>query len=520
MGICGDARVLYGAAPVRLAGAVARQVLFALLIALSLCATTAHAEQPTLSGRWSATAMRIQWNIGDWGKACGPKPGGGGAPGGTVTIQQVGSELTITGAGPTYSTTHCWEQFPGLLRRSHSGGQRGWHNVCKTAANDPRQATVITTISATDNAISFDETGQYQFVIEGQNCTASVRRTRSFRLIQRQGEPPPQPAASAPPPEPKAPAAPEKPKPPPKRCSETGPPARLEVRPSRKLMRPGEQFTFRARVLDAKGCALSLAPTWKIDKKDAPAKLTGAGRVHVADDAPETEIPLSALVAGRAAHVTVEVASSKRYDALLRSGAFDESGESGDAAVAVIASGSIGSRSVVARDAARAQKRRFIAILGGAALLLGIVGLLLVRRSRRQHAAANATDSDASASAQSAAGAPASRRRGTICPTCREEYPADAGFCAMDGNRLIPVEEGVDPRGPTGGVCPVCGQGFDPGVQTCPTHDEELVPAAVYMADREQGPLPTKAICPVCGTQYPGDSQFCGADGAALVPVN
>ncbi len=463
--------------------------------------------------------MRVAWNIGDWGKACGPRPGGGGAPGGTVTIRQVGSELSITGAGPSYSTTRCWEQFPGLSRRSHSGGRRGWRNVCKTASNDSRQATIITTISATDNTISFDETGQYQFVIEGQNCTASVRRTRSYSLIQREGAAPPQPAASAPPPAAAPTPAPKKPEPPPKRCGETGPPARLEVRPSRKLMRPGEQFTFRAAVLDSSGCRLSVAPSWKIDKQDAPAKMTGPGRISVADDAPETEIPLSAVVAGHAAHVVVEVASSKRYDALLGSGDFDQSGESGDAAVAVIASGSIGSRSVVARDAARARKREFIAILGGAALLLGIIGLVLVRRTRRQHAA---SESDESGSPETggpgASRAPA--RRGMICPTCREEYPADAGFCAMDGNRLIPVEEGVDSRGPTGGVCPICGQGFDPGVQTCPTHEEELVPAAVYLADREQEPAVQKRICPVCGTQYPGDSQFCGTDGAALVPVN
>ncbi len=496
---------------------MARKAPFALFVALLFCAGPALAQEPTLSGRWSATAMRVAWNIGDWGKACGPRPGGGGAPGGAVTIQQVGSELTITGAGPTYSTTHCWEQFPGLATRSHSGGKRGWRNVCKTAANDPRQATVITTISATDNAISFDETGQYQFVIEGQNCTASVRRTRSFSLIQREGEPPPAPASALP--SPPAPTATQAPTPPPKRCAETGPPARLEVRPSRKLMRPGEDFTFRALVLDAQGCALSLAPTWSVDKKDAPAKMTGPGRVHVADNATETEIPLSAVVAGHAAHVVVEVASSERYDALLRSGAFDKSGESGKAAVAVIASGSIGTRSVVARDAARVRKRKFIAILGGAALLLGIVGLILVRRNRRQNTAREA-EQDAPTAAEPGSRPAVSRRSAMICPTCREEYPADAGFCAMDGNRLIPVEEGMDSRGPTGGVCPVCGQGFDPGVQTCPKHDEELVPAAVYMADRRQAPVPTKRICPVCGTQYPGDSQFCGADGAALVPVN
>src|SRR5690606_36561188 len=101
-----------------------------------------------------------------------------------------GSELSISGLGREWSTTQCWEQYPGLARRSHSAGTRGWRNVCKTADSDPRQATVVTTLSATDTTMSFDETAQYQFVIQGQNCTASARRTRSFRLLQREGEPP------------------------------------------------------------------------------------------------------------------------------------------------------------------------------------------------------------------------------------------------------------------------------------------------------------------------------------------
>ena len=108
--------------------------------------------------------------------------------GGSVTITSSGSELHLSGAGRDFSTTECWEQFPGLSRVSHSGGLRGWRSTCKTKAGDPRQATIVTTISATDNQISFDETGQYQFIITGQNCTASVRRTRSLSLVQREGE--------------------------------------------------------------------------------------------------------------------------------------------------------------------------------------------------------------------------------------------------------------------------------------------------------------------------------------------
>lgn len=492
-------------------------VVFAIAsLAALLVAAPARADGlPTLSGRWSATAMRVAWNVGDWGAACGPRPGGGGAPGGTATIAQSGGELTISGAGRTYSTAECWEQFPGLNRTSHSGGQRGWRNVCKTAANDPRQATIITTISATDSTISFDETGQYQFVINGQNCTASVRRNRSFKLVQREGEAPPAPPSAAPPPEEKAVPVPAKPEPPPRRCTETGPPARLEVRPSRKLMRPGDEYAFRPLVLDANGCALGLTPTWRIATDNAPAKLVGPGKIRIADDAGETELTLSAVVAGHAANVVIEIASKDRYEALLHQGGFNDLGESGEAAVAVIASGSIGARSAVASDQARTRRRTFIAILGGAALFLGVVGVVLVLRGRR-HAALDVAPEE-----EEVAGAPltAPRKAAMVCPTCREEYPADGQFCAADGNRLVPLEDGTDSRTATGGVCPVCGQGFDPGVQVCPKHEEELVPVAVYRSSAEEA-TSGKTICPVCGTQYPGGSRFCGTDGAALLPLN
>ncbi len=92
-------------------------------------------------------------------------------------------------------------------------------------------------------------------------------------------------------------------------------------------------------------------------------------------------------------------------------------------------------------------------------------------------------------------------------------------FCPADGNRLVALEPTGDPRAASGGVCPVCGQGFDPGVERCQVHDELLVPTAVYATAQRQPPI-QKKICPLCGTQYTGDSGFCGGDGAALVAIN
>jgi hypothetical protein len=463
--------------------------------------------------------MRSDWIIGEWGKACGPTPSGGGAPGGSVTITSSGSELHLSGAGRDFSTTECWEQFPGLSRISHTGGLRGWRSTCKTKVGDARQATIVTTISASDNLISFDETGQYQFLITGQNCTASVRRTRSLSLVQREGESAPV-ASATPPVQSAAPAspAPSAAAPAAKVCALPGPPERLEVRPARKLLRPGDSFEFHTSVLDAAGCAVPLSPLWKIVGEHPSLELSGPGRVKVPDSAAEASVELLATLAGHSARVTVEIASKDRYDALLAQNGLNAEGESSEVAVARIATSALGGGSVVTRDDSQRRRIIFVGVVGGTALVLGLLGFALVQHSRRKPL-------EPEPRAPRARLTPAITPNqlpplGKVCPTCREEYPPEAAFCPNDGNRLVAARGNTEPTGPSGGVCPICGQGYDPGVLTCPKHGEELLPAAMQAGVRANDTLPTKKICPVCGRQYTGDSQFCGGCGAALVPVN
>ncbi|HKO49770.1 MAG TPA: zinc ribbon domain-containing protein [Polyangiaceae bacterium] len=466
--------------------------------------------------------MRSDWIIGEWGKACGPSPSGGGAAGGSVTITSSGNELHMSGAGREYSTSECWEQFPGLSRISHSGGLRGWRSTCKTKPGDPRQATIVTTISATDNLISFDETGQYQFLIAGQNCTASVRRTRSLSLVQREGES--APVASATPTAPLPPAAapaapgPSATVPAAKVCTLPGPPVRLEVRPARKLLRPGDSFEFHATVLDAAGCTVPLSPLWKVVGEHASLELAGPGRIKIPESAAESTVELLATVAGHSARVTVEVASKDRYDALLAQKGLNAEGESSEAAVARIATSALGGGSVVTRDDSQRRRIVFVGVVGGTALVLGLLGFALVQHSRRKPLEPEPrTPRTRVSPAITPNHQPALAK---VCPTCREEYPPDAAFCPHDGNRLVGARGNAEPTGPSGGVCPVCGQGYDPGVLLCPKHGEELLPAAMQASVRATDAMPTKKICPVCGKQYTGDSQFCGGCGAALVPVN
>lgn len=450
-------------------------------------------ERPTLAGTWSASGLGESWNATEWGEPCGPKPAPQGAPGGSVQIQEVGGELSIVGAGRAFSTSECWEQMPGLARTSHSasGGGRFWRTRCATGANDSRQATVVTTIQASDNAISMSETGQFQFVIQGQTCKASVSRSRSFSLVKRDGEEA-APVASA------APSAPPKKEEPPptaaRECGDgAGEPARLEVRPTRKLMRPGEKFSFQSLVVDTEGCVVGVRPAYRVVSAGAEhVTIDAAGQVTVGADAAEGTVEIAAELGGKGVALFVEVADPAHYAALLASRGFNEEGEIDESAVAIIATGSIGGKGGVAEDAARARKQMFVAIVGGLAGLLGIAGLVLFRRGRRAQTKAPPEDPtpppnvrlfDAAFEAQP-----------MRCPVCEGRFPSGSAFCPADGTALEP-----DPSPPSAA---------QPSPAAAPT---SAPPKSTKMTDK---------ICPTCGGRYGGESGFCGTDGTQLVPIN
>jgi hypothetical protein len=456
----------------------------------------------TLAGTWSATGLGESWSTGEWGEACGPKPAAQGAPGGTVQIQEVGSELSILGAGRAFSTAECWEQMPGLARTSHSasGGGRFWRTRCATGANDSRQATVVTTIQASDSSISMSETGQYQFIIKGQTCTASVTRSRSFSLIKREGESEPAPSATAAAPPPKAAPPPT----PARDCDDGGgEPARLEVRPTRKLMRPGETFRFHSLVLDSEGCALGIRPTYRVLESEGSehVAIDAAGEARVAEGAPASTIEIAAELEGKGVTLFIEIADPADYDALLAARGFNEEGEIDESAVAIIATGSIGGKGGVAEDAARARKQLFVAIVGGLAAALGLAGLVLFRRGRRSAEAARAAAKD-----DEPVPPPNVRlfdreleTRPMRCPVCGTRFPSGSGFCPADGSALEPDASPPSSSAPSGGA---------PGAPGA--H-----PAGAGISLK----TPDK-ICPTCGGRFGGESAFCGQDGTQLVPIN
>ena len=463
--------------------------------------TSSAADRPTLSGVWNAGPLTERWNVGDWGKACGPRPVPREQPGGQVTVREEGGELSMSGLGRTFRTDECWEQSKDLTRAMHTTADHVWRTTCKSAPNDPRQTTLVTIISATDTTIALDETGEYQFRIEGQNCTASTRRTRKFALFQRQGQAPPnvvavpppvvQPGATAvgtptPRPEPLGlPTVPSARPSPSARCSPPGDPTRLEVRPARKWLSPGQRFTFRAIALDADGCFVDARITWSIATPNAKITMLPGGTVVIGDDAEDGTIELGVSFAGRSVPVFIEVATPARYEALLSTGTINDAGEGDEAAATIIASGSLGANPAVAEDRARSRKTTFVGIIGGLALVLAGLGFLLLRRgglaspraalpggndpplqpemqaggplaAGNLPVAATAPQGVALSQGRSVAGRP------VVCPSCRIEFPPGSIFCPHDGNRLVaaPLAPSQGPAPSTaGGVCPTCGRG-------------------------------------------------------------
>lgn len=460
------------ARPARVAGSAWRSALLLGFLVWS-GPGQALAEPLALAGRWQADPMTVRWVIGEWGEACGPRPSGGGDPGGVVSIELQSDELVISGGEHGYSSEQCWEMHPGLERQSHAKGQRSWATTCRTKPNDPRQEILQTTITATEDVITFRESGQYQFALQGQTCSASSGRWRTYRRLAA-GEPEaPVPPALEPeaPPEPAAlpaPALPAKEVPvdAPRRaapsaggpCSHPGAPARIEVRPARKLMRAGESFAFRAVVFDARGCPLRTPVSWELEPPGAAAQLQ-SGRLEIAAGAADAELGVIATAASQSVKVSVGVVSNERYTALLGSGDFTADGASIEAATATITSGSFGAGDAAPEPGAPSRKWTFVALVGGIALLFAALGAVLLRRAQRRQRAAPARGADPGTVVFANEGAQPGRARAdgaatrfdpvpavapnqgrTVCPVCGAFYPTrELTNCPKDGAQLLPI---------------------------------------------------------------------------------
>jgi hypothetical protein len=537
-----------------------------------LCARSARADGP-FDGPWSMTAVSESFTVQQWGAACGPAPVSGALMGGgSVTVTGGGGELQISGGRRALRTDQCLDPMPTLARNVHTQDARSWRTRCSTPPGDPRHAVVNTAyfVAAGDNAISIAETGRYEFTINDSSCVADVRRGASLSRVVAA---PPATATATPAPTdvPTATATATALPVPLTNAGATkadcsvppGDPARLEVRPSRKLLKLGDAFVFHAVVLDSGGCPTGTAIQWSVGAvvfKDGqrhpgvPA-IDASGNLTVpASDFTDATFDVVATAAGKSARAAVQVATPADYDALLAQSGLGPTGERDEPAVAILATTAIGAENAKAEDGARKRRLLFIGVIGGLTLLLLVVAILAATRSRKgrkveaaaearhvekmrdferhkaqreaQHAAQMKAHLESVAVAQQQAAAAAARGQDTgpmFCPSCRREYPAGTTYCSFDSNRVVAIRghEGLM-SGPSGGICPTCRRGFNPGVKVCPDDGDTLVPAPVAGATTQlaASPAPRGKICPTCGARFDGTAAFCVKDGTQLVLLN
>jgi hypothetical protein len=554
------------------------RVLLAMGLALVSLAWSdvARADTP-FDGKWKQSALREDYTVPEWSPSgCGPAPVSSMSGGGEiVSVHQEGDELAIAGGGRVYRTNQCYDQQPTLARETHSrdASGRSWRTRCSTPANDPRRAMLNTLVVATsDTHIDVIETGRYEIMLAEGHCVADVRRSREFDLVARDLA---APAAStsgavavqAPTPLSSVTAVPPPTTPPRPSCDSPGDPARLEVRPSRKLLRTGESYAFHAVVLDANGCATGTPTTWSIAPGGGTTlTVDGSGHVSAPVDAAEGSAQVLVTAAGRSAHVTIDVASPAHYDELLVSSGLNAQGEND--AVSVAETGSIGAADARAEDTAKKRRTVFLVIVGGLVALLGLVAWVFARRQKRatmiesiateeyeekrraaderrtekraahdaqvkahEDSLRRAKDMVVRKSAEARAAAEETAKAGParmVCPTCRRDYPTTSAFCPQDATKLVAVGTGQAAAPGAGSICPACKRGFPAGTRVCPNDGEELVPYAMHAAVARTAPLGTGTvalvgkgkICPTCGGRFDGAAAFCGKDGTALVLIN
>ena len=530
------------------------RVLACILVCGWLSGARRARAEASLDGTWTQGPLKEEYTVQKWLAACGPAPVSGPIGGGeAISVHQEGDELAFIGGGRVFRTNQCYDQMPTLTRETHTRDPSGraWRTRCTTSPADPRRAVINTLVSAsTDTHIDIVETGRYEISLNDGRCTADIKRARTLDLAAREG-----PVASAAPPRP-APTSVAAPAAATNQCLSPGDPVRLEVRPSRKLLRTGDAFVFRAIVVDANGCQTRTPTSWTFADAGSTGKgvsVDTRGKVTVAPDATEGSYDLVVSASGKNARVSAVVASPLRYEELLAASGLDDAGESEGAAIAVIAGESIGGTDAKAEDGSKRRRAIFLTIVAVIALGLGVVAIVGARRTRRakaierraqerhaervreaedrrrekveKHAAAERAHeaSVAEAAKVAAAEAAAEARQGAkmICPACRREYPSGSLYCPQDSNRLVPFNGPQDlALGPSGGMCPTCKRGFDPGVKVCPHDQDELIPYPLYASRNPSSSPPRAKICPTCGGRFDGGATFCGKDGTALVLLN
>jgi hypothetical protein len=279
---------------------------------------------------------------------------------------------------------------------------------------------------SSDTTLDLDEVGRYEVAIAGHDCSANVRRTRHFALVVREGE-----KAT-----PVANDAAEKPT---ASCAQNGEAARLEASPSYKLLRPGEKFSFHAKVFDDHGCPVYKKVFWRLLRTVPGAEIDQTGTLSLRGDTPEGELQVGATVAEQSIQVTVYVVSATRYAELLASPSFNDAGESEAKAVKTLVSNVVGARAPQIDPTARSRRTVFIWAVTALAVFLGLGAILVARRRRHWLANQSLLEPGPQFQTYSVSEVRSPTPVPLICPVCGTQYGSGSQYCGKDGASLVPI---------------------------------------------------------------------------------
>ncbi len=395
-------------------------------LALALVAApagSAHART------WRLTGARTHAEVASWGKDCGPRPTDGSPPTGVDYAEAPDGSLT---PGPRAERifdaticTHLTQQRELRVTRTADG----WR--CETPPGAAKQVTATVSRSSQDAGLRVTHRARYAWVLEGSRC--DVELTGRFELI-----------------DPDAPTVAPAPPSGGLDCSHPGAPARLEpVGSARRVVATEGRVRLAARALDAQGCALPGTLSWTTSL----GRVSPEGEFDARGVPPGTSVTVTAARDALTAAFTLRVATDAAdfaaltvADPQLAEGALPSlPPQRGEA----LSGAAQGEDDAAATRRARLLMGAFVSLLGLATVVGVWISLRSLRRRRdrtaevldahamdvlARSAAARAARSGATTTAPPVVPPPGAT--GSICPTCGQQYPAEAGFCGQDGSRL------------------------------------------------------------------------------------
>lgn len=469
-----------------------------------------------VSGTYKTQGQNIKVAIQSWGDDCGPRPRSHASGGGKVIeVRSVGSHLSLGG----HRTDQCWSRNPRVRRVRATAGTSRWVVVCETSSGDPRfehGEYVVELVN--EKTLRFREVSRYDWRLEGDHCKATVTLTRNYLRTSSAGDTAPENTSSDP-------------QPPAKCRGNRGSAVKLEVRPSRARVGPGDKICFRAIARDREGCPVPVDSTWAVaqSSRDQNDRLDASGCFVAGTSGSGGRVVIIATASQLTAKAQVEIRVPDIGDlvaARLAEGIDDQEDAAPAAEARPGAAQGVGETSVGPVRENQGVLWAVVAVGLGAAVFLLLVAVVLWRRRQREIEMIElASDGNEASMAVASSVPPPSLPSLKICPACKQEFADAIEFCPDDATKLVAATRSGGGRHGQSLICPRCRRGYESDERFCSRCSEELVPYAVWRASQIEARRSVDAvtggmICPKCAARYDQGILFCQKDGTKLEPIN